>query len=273
MTPEGLDPERVRAGLDDDTPWTDIRAVHTTGSTSADVADLARDGAAEGLVLLAAHQSAGRGRLGRSWTAPPGTSLACSTLLRPETVPSNRWSWITLLAGVAVVEAVEDVAGVGAALKWPNDVLVADRKLAGILTERIDTPGGHAVVLGIGVNVTAEREDLPEGGTSLSAEAGASPTEEIPTGAALVPVAVALLRRLGAAYRDWTAAAGDPAAGLAEAYRRRCSTLGRQVRAELPGGTQVEGTAVDLDPAGRLLVRGADGAEVTVGAGDVAHLR
>jgi len=274
VTPEGLDAERVRAGLDDDTPWTDVRAVATTGSTSADVADLARDGVPEGLVLLAAHQSAGRGRLGRSWTAPPGTSLACSALLRPEAVPVNRWSWLTLLAGVAVVEALDDVAGVAAVLKWPNDVLVADRKLAGILTERIETPSGHAVVLGVGLNVTARRADLPEGGTSLSAETGTTtPTDGTATGAPLAPVAVALLRRLGAAYRDWTGTAGDPAAGLAEAYRRRCSTLGRQVRAELPGGTQVEGTAVDLDVAGRLLVRGADGAEVTVGAGDVVHLR
>ena len=272
MTGDALDAQQVRTGLGPDTPWSDVRAVPTTGSTSSDVADLARDGTPEGLVLLAAHQSEGRGRLGRSWTAPPGTSLACSALLRPEAVPVSRWSWLSLLAGVAVAEAVDDVSGVSALLKWPNDVLVGDRKLAGILAERIETPSGHAVVLGIGVNVTARREDLPEGGTSLAAEV-AGGTGENPVGLALVPVAVGLLRRLGEGYRAWTGVSGDPAGGLAEDYRRRCGTLGRRVRADLPGGTHVEGTAVDLDAAGRLVVRVVDGRQVIVGAGDVVHLR
>ncbi|HSK54470.1 MAG TPA: biotin--[acetyl-CoA-carboxylase] ligase [Jiangellales bacterium] len=273
MTGDALDAQQVRTGLGPDTPWSDVRAVPTTGSTSSDVADLARDGTPEGLVLLAAHQSRGRGRLGRSWTAPPGTSLACSALLRPEAVPVSRWSWLSLLAGVAVAEAVDDVSGVSALLKWPNDVLVGDRKLAGILAERIETPSGHAVVLGVGLNVTARPEDLPEGGTSLAAEVAGRGTGENPGGPALVPVAVALLRRLGEGYRAWTGVTGDPAGGLAEDYRRRCGTLGRRVRADLPGGTHVEGTAVDLDAAGRLVVRVVDGRQVIVGAGDVVHLR
>ncbi|MBB5788333.1 biotin--[acetyl-CoA-carboxylase] ligase [Jiangella mangrovi] len=245
--------------------WT-VHRVATTGSTNADVAAAARSGAAEGYVVVADHQSAGRGRLDRRWEAPPGTALAMSFLLRPDGVPVARWPWLPLLAGVAVVEAVAAAAGASAVLKWPNDVLLDGGKLAGILTERVDTPSGPAAVVGIGLNVLQTADQLPPGGVSLaSAGAGAAPD------AVLDAVAPAL----GERYAGWRAAGGDPlASGLAADYASRCDTVGRDVRAELPGGDAVEGRATGVDGSGRLLIATpAGGDPVAVGAGDVVHLR
>ena len=231
-----------------------------TGSTNADVAAAARAGAAEGLVVAADHQTAGRGRLGRSWDMPRGSGLAVSFLLRPVGVPAHRWPWLPLLAGVVVVEALRIHPGVETALKWPNDVLLDGAKLAGILAERVETGTGPAAVVGVGVNVSA----APEGATSLAAH----------TGRSVDPAAVlaALVDRLGARYASWRRRDGDPDAWLAAAYARLCDTLGREVRADLPGGAQVEGRAVDIDAAGRLVLMTGTGA-AAVGAGDVLHLR
>src|SRR2546427_7481658 len=115
--------------------WTDLRVVAQTGSTNADVAAAARNGAAEGLVVTAEWQSSGRGRLDRRWTLPPRAGLAVSALLRPTGIPPSRLGWLPLLAGVALVEAVRRVSEVDAVLKWPNDLLVDARKCAGILAE------------------------------------------------------------------------------------------------------------------------------------------
>lgn len=242
----------------------DVHRVATTGSTNADVAVAAREGAAEGYAVVAGHQSAGRGRLDRRWEAPPGTSLAMSFLLRPDGVPVTRWAWLPLLAGVVVVDAVAAAAGASAVLKWPNDVLLDGGKLSGILTERIETPSGPAAVVGIGLNVAQTPEQLPPGGVSLA-----------PYGAAADAVLDAVADRLAARYADWRAAGGDPdAAGLAADYARRCDTIGREVRAMLPGGDTVEGRAEAVDGSGRLLIAPAvGGMPVAVGAGDVVHLR
>src|SRR5215207_4886252 len=142
-----------------------VRRVAETGSTNADVVTLATAGAAEGTVLVADYQSAGRGRLGRSWQAPPGTGLAVSLLLRPTAVPAHRWPWLPLLTGVAVVEALRTYPGIDVVLKWPNDVLLKGGKLAGILVERVDGPAGAAAVVGVGLNVSA----APVGAASLFA--------------------------------------------------------------------------------------------------------
>lgn len=241
-----------------------VHSVDSTGSTNADVAAAARSGAAEGYAVVAYHQSAGRGRLDRRWEAPPGTSLAMSFLLRPDGVPVARWAWLPLLAGVAVVDAVAAAAGASAVLKWPNDVLLDGGKLSGILTERIETPAGPAAVAGIGLNVAQTAEQLPPGGASLA-----------PYGAGADAVLDAVAARLAEWYGAWRAAGGDPyASGLAEAYAGRCDTLGREVRAELPGGDALVGRATAVDDAGRLLVAPSGGGEpVAVGAGDVVHLR
>ena len=147
--------------------WLALEVVPSTGSTNADLLARATDpGSPEGQVLVAEEQTAGRGRLGRSWSSVPGASLTFSVLLRPDAVPAARRGWLTLLAGVAVASAVRSVGGVDAVLKWPNDVLVGDRKLAGILAEQ--SPDGSAVVIGTGLNVAAAPGELPVSAAGLA---------------------------------------------------------------------------------------------------------
>src|SRR5215204_7339169 len=141
--------------------WQRVDLVPETGSTNADLAARARDGGAPGTVLITDYQSAGRGRQGRTWTAPPGSGIAMSILLRPDGIDPRRWTWLSLLAGLAVADGVRRVANLPAVLKWPNDVLVAGRKVCGILSERVDTSQGPACVVGVGINVSIEEDQLP----------------------------------------------------------------------------------------------------------------
>ena len=232
-----------------------VSRVVSTASTNADVADAARAGEPEGYVLVADEQTAGRGRLGRSWSSPPGTSLLLSALLRPSGPPAAMWSWLPLLVGVATVEAVRAACAADAVLKWPNDVQRDGRKLAGILVERIETPVGPAAVAGVGMNITS----APEPAASLA-----------DTGVTRDGVLDALLSRLADWYQRWLAQPG--ASDLAAAYRQACGTLGQQVRVELPGGSAVTGRAVGIDEAGRLVLSTSAGERI-VGAGDIVHLR
>jgi BirA family biotin operon repressor/biotin-[acetyl-CoA-carboxylase] ligase len=244
--------------------WTDLRVVAETGSTNADVAELARTGAAEGAVLVAERQTAGRGRLGRVWQSPPRAGIAVSVLLRPAGVPTMRLGWLPLLAGVALAETVRRVSEVDAYLKWPNDLLVpGDRKCAGILAE---TVSGGAVVLGIGLNTSLRQDELPRADAISLVLAGASSVDRD-------PLLRHLLRTLSVWYGRWREAGGDPdGSGVREAYRYHCGTLGRRVRVELPGGDLVEGVAADVDGDGRLLVTTEEGSRA-VAAGDVLHVR
>jgi BirA family biotin operon repressor/biotin-[acetyl-CoA-carboxylase] ligase len=267
--------------------WRRIEVVRETGSTNADVAEAARAGKEEGYVLVAEAQSAGRGRLGRTWTAPPRSGLFLSVLLRPNDVPPARWGWLPLLAGTAARTAVDAVSGVPVRLKWPNDLIVVEesdgstdsstdssketaygaaRKLGGILVERVETPTGPAAVVGLGLNVSVRRDELPAAhATSLVLEGAKAADRDT--------VLRAVLREIERWYTDWSVVGGDPmASGLASAYAASCATFGRRVRVELPGGAPVEGEAVGLDGDGRLLVRDAEG-ERAYGAGDVVHLR
>jgi BirA family biotin operon repressor/biotin-[acetyl-CoA-carboxylase] ligase len=240
----------------------DLRVVASTGSTNADLAALARQGAPAGTVLVAEHQTSGRGRLDRRWTAPPRSALTFSVLLRPRDVPPTRWPWLPLLVGCAVVEAVRLTTKQDAKLKWPNDVLLNGKKLAGILVERSD----EAAIVGIGLNVSLRAEELPtDTATSLTAEAGDE--AEIDRD----PLLRAILRALGALTEAWQDAAGDPV-GLRESYKARCATLGRRVRILLPDRT-VEGKATDVDTDGRLVVELDNGDKKEFGAGDVVHVR
>ena len=251
--------------------WQRIDVVDATGSTNADLAEAARSGAPGGTVLVADHQTAGRGRLGRSWTAPPGSGFALSVLLRPE-VPLERWTWLPLLAGLAVSDALRQQTGLPAEVKWPNDVLVLGRKLCGVLAERVETDSGPAVVLGMGVNVSLGEDELPvPTATSVVLARAELGVAGVPV--ARTPLVSSVLRCLERDLQRWedVAAADDPDA-VALAYRERCSTLGRQVRISLSDGTVVEGLARDVDGSGRLVLETADGSR-TFGAGDVVHLR
>ena len=246
-------------------PYAAVDVVASVPSTNTALAAAARDGAADRTVLIAEHQTAGRGRAARSWVAPARSGLVLSVLLRPARVPAARWGWLPLLAGVALGCTVTTLSSVPAALKWPNDLLLGAgrRKAAGILAEVVPGP---AVVLGIGLNVTVEPEELPvPGATSLAAEQAGCTDRDV--------LLLALLGNLDEQLRQWSEHGGDPvASGLREAYRQRCATLGEPVRVDLPGGSAVTGRAVDLDAEGRLVVLTAGGPRA-LAAGDVTHVR
>jgi BirA family transcriptional regulator, biotin operon repressor / biotin---[acetyl-CoA-carboxylase] ligase len=247
--------------------WRDLEVVESTGSTNADLLARALAGEPAGAVLAAEEQRAGRGRMGRTWTSPPRAALTFSVLLKPA-VPPGRRGWLPLLTGVAVATAVTQVAGVETTIKWPNDLLTADAKLAGILAEA----SGDAVVVGIGLNVSTEPAEFPP------ARPGALPATSLrAAGATALDRASLLLAILGELehwYRAWQRAGGDPdRSGLRAEYTRLSATIGRTVRAELPGGQALSGPAVGVDSDGRLLVRVSSGSEVAVAAGDVVHLR
>ena len=249
--------------------WRAIDVVASTGSTNADL--LARAREPEGTVLATEHQQAGRGRLGRTWITPPRAALTFSLLVKPDVPPSRR-GWLPLLTGVAVAEALTAVTDLQATLKWPNDVLSAQGKLAGILAEA----AADAIVVGIGVNVSTEQAELPDRGP------GALPAASLLTSGAKAqtlertPMLLAILDTFERWYLAWREAGGDPErSGLRAEYVKRSGTIGRQVRAELPGGQALSGPAVGVDGDGRLLVRPSSGADgvVSVAAADVVHLR
>jgi len=238
-----------------------FEVVAETASTNALVADRAREGAPDGLVVMAEHQTAGRGRLDRTWETPPGTALTFSMLLRP-TAPPATWPWLPLLTGLGAATALQRL-GYAATVKWPNDVLIGERKVGGILVERVETPTGAAAVVGIGINTGMAADQLPvPTATSLSLEPG---PEDTP---ARDEVLVAVVEAVRALYDDWQR---DPGA-LAERYGAACVTVGRRVRVELPAGGTLEGEAVAVDDAGRLVVETSEGRH-QVGAGDVVHVR
>lgn len=231
-----------------------------TTSTNADVAAEARDRAAEGLVITAEHQSSGRGRLDRQWESPPRAGVLVSALLRPP-VAASAWPLLPLLTGLAVVEAVISVGRLDARVKWPNDVMVGGRKLAGILCERVD----DAVVVGVGLNVSLTADELPiETATSLAIEGGITDRE---------PLLKELLRSLARRYLAWCDTAGAPGSVL-PAYRERCETIDRDIMLALPGGQTVTGVATAIDDEGSLVVLdNATGRTRSWLVGDVTHVR
>jgi BirA family transcriptional regulator, biotin operon repressor / biotin---[acetyl-CoA-carboxylase] ligase len=256
-----------------------LRVLPEVDSTNTALLGAAADGAPHASVVIAEAQNAGKGRLGRTWVAPPRSGLFVSILLRPQ-IPPSRWGWLPLLAGVAARSAVARVSELEVALKWPNDLILAgakdadidtaygtDRKLGGILAEQGGNEAEPYVVVGIGINVTLRADELPAPHATSLLLAGAKVTDRD-------TILRVLLRTFGSWYTDWAAADGDAeASGLAAAYRAACATIDRPVRAELPGGVTISGHATDLDADGRLVVRTADGTSTPIGAGDVVHLR
>jgi len=257
-----LDGPALSAALTRDSAlWRSLEVVQEIGSTNVALAAAAADDAPEGTVLVAEHQVSGRGRLDRVWTSPPRAGLTVSFLLRPD-VPAARRGWLPLLTGVALAEAVGEVTGVRASLKWPNDLLALDgRKLAGILAESSST----AVVVGVGLNVSTTTAELPDTATSLSRVTGATVDR--------APVLLAFLRAVERRYRQWTAALGDPvSSGLARDYLAWSSTVGTDVAVSLPDGSTLEGRATAVDWDGRLVVATPAG-QVELASGDVRHVR
>lgn len=266
MTSDADRPTLTRDGLRRalaDLPWRDVQVVASTGSTNADVAARAVAGAAEGLVLAADEQTHGRGRLGRSWSSPPGASVSVSVLLRPSLAPPL-WGWLPLLAGLAVAAGVAQECGLDARLKWPNDVLVEQGrpgKIAGVLLERTS----DAAVVGFGINTSMSAAELPVPEASSVVLAGGSVAD--PDG-----LVAGCLRHLFRRYTALVAAGDAVGSGLAAEYRDRCTTIGRDVVVHLPSGESLRGRAVGVDDGGRLLVA-ADGGTRAVAAGDVLHVR
>lgn len=205
-------------------------------------------------MAVADHQTAGRGRLGRSWEAPPGASLLMSVLLRPNVGP-QRLHLATAAVALAAADALDRLAGLVVGLKWPNDLVVDDLKLAGVLAEVLPGADGVAVVVGLGLNLEWPADQLLPTATAVNVAAGTAPGRD--------EVLAALLGRLGEWYADLDSVAG--------AYRARCVTIGRLVRVELVDES-FTGRALDVDGDGHLLVDVGTCLR-TVTAGDVVHLR
>lgn len=245
------------------TRFTDVRVLTETDSTNLRVLELARDGAPEGVVLVADHQTAGRGRRGRTWSAPPGTSLLVSALVRPPG-PLSLAHLVTSAAALAAADACAEITGVEPSLKWPNDLVIADadgtRKLAGLLAESVvEGDRLSAVVVGMGMNVnwpSSLPADLAATAVALNSLVGS----DVERSTLLVSWLVGFDRLLGALDQ------------VAARYRDRCSTLGRDVRVELADGT-VEGRAADLTDDGHLLLDTATSGRLELTVGDVVHLR
>jgi BirA family biotin operon repressor/biotin-[acetyl-CoA-carboxylase] ligase len=238
------------------TGWRQLDVVEQTGSTNADLLARAASGSdIAGAVLIAEHQTAGRGRQGRTWSATPRAQISMSVGVSVVDVPVTAWAWLSLATGVAVVDAVTAITDVRGGLKWPNDVLVRGGKLAGILAE-VARP---VIVVGLGLNVT-QAPDGVDGATSLRDLGVAAPGRD--------RLVCGLLRELDTRIGQWRNA--DPQ--LAADYRARSLTIGSRVRALLPGGDEVVGIATDIDDQGRLCLEAED-RTVVVSAGDVVHLR
>jgi len=252
--------------------FTNLIVLDSVDSTNRYAADAARDGAAEGLVVVAGHQLAGRGRRGRTWLAPPGGALLCSIVFRPALDLADLHV-LGPLVGLAALDAVAETAGLVARLKWPNDLVVGERKLAGVLAELVEPPtaSAHAaVVVGIGLNLswtagfkallTDDGSALGERATTVEEATGTSPSRD----ALLDELTSALERRYAALERGG-------ARSLMADYRAACSTIGRLVEITTPLGSFV-GRATSVADDGRLAVATAAG-EVLVDSADVVHLR
>ncbi|MFC9787682.1 biotin--[acetyl-CoA-carboxylase] ligase [Rhodococcus sp. NPDC127528] len=269
--PLGVDALRkalVSTGPDGDPRafYSTLDVVEETGSTNADLLARAADSALDRAVLIAEYQDHGRGRHARSFVAPPRSGISVSVLLRMPGLPLDRMGWLPLLTGVATVNALRSVAEVDATLKWPNDVQIDGKKVAGILAEVAATSPVPSVVVGVGLNVTITQEELPVP-TATSLQLADAATTDRDT------LARAMLRELALQWSAWRDDEWRTDA-LAADYRARCGTLGQRVRVELPADRELLGLASDVDEQGRIVVRPDGGGEpVAVSAGDVTHLR
>jgi BirA family transcriptional regulator, biotin operon repressor / biotin---[acetyl-CoA-carboxylase] ligase len=259
-------PQRPRLNIDilhagiSGTEWRSVDVVDETGSTNADLIARASAGMdIVGAVLLAEHQTAGRGRHGRHWSAPPRSQISMSVGVDTTGVPPAAWGWLPLLTGLCVAHTVRTSYGIDAGVKWPNDVLVGTGKLAGILAE-VSAP---VIVVGLGLNVSLTGDDLPDPNAVSLSMLGHEADRSTLT--------CSLLQELSSRLHGWRSARGVDAA-LAADYRAVSTTIGTRVRAVLPNDSEIVGIATDIDDAGRLLINDGE-TTVTVSAGDITHLR
>ena len=240
------------------------RRIHCYDATDStmDVAQrLAAAGEPEGSVVVAEAQGKGRGRMGRTWISPKGKGIYLSVILRPQ-LQLAEIPKITLVAAVAAARAVEGTTGLKPEIKWPNDLLIGGKKIAGILTElNAELNRVNTVVVGIGLNVNTPADKLPAHGTSLARELGEKVNR--------LELARALLTQLDKTYTQFLKQGMDP---VLEAWRGFAGFLGRRVRVVVEGRT-LDGQAVDVDPSGALLVRTDTGLVESVSAGEVLLVR
>lgn len=263
-SPDILIPAEIAAGLSTRIIGSELVCFHETDSTNTVAFRLAEDGGAEGTVVIAESQKKGKGRLGRHWISPPGVNLYCSIILRPPILPLNA-SQLTFLSAVAVARAIAKTTTLAPCIKWPNDVLVNGRKVAGLLNEMsAETEKVNFVILGIGVNINMAREDFPADlrhpASSLLLESGkpVSRTAFIRS----------LLENLEELYELYLAEGYPP---VREAWLSSCNMLGRRVRVTFHE-RETEGVATGIDEEGALLVQRDDGKVERVLAGDVSIL-
>ncbi|WP_457147728.1 biotin--[acetyl-CoA-carboxylase] ligase [Mycobacterium sp. URHB0021] len=258
-----LDAALLRIGaIGAEGPWRRLDVVAQTGSTNADLLARAATEDIDGSVLIAEHQTEGRGRNGRTWTTVPRAQITLSVGVNAHGVPADAWGWVPLAAGVALVDAVASGTGVECGLKWPNDALVGGKKLAGILAEV--APTKSTIVVGVGLNITLSAEDARNPSATSLLDVGVSAPDRN-------RLVVLLLSELGSRFEEWRAS-GGPGPRLIADYRKHCITVGSPVRAILPGGREVVGIARSVDNQGRLCVE-TDGRTVPIAAGDVTHVR
>ncbi|HSV41695.1 MAG TPA: biotin--[acetyl-CoA-carboxylase] ligase [Nocardioidaceae bacterium] len=258
--PEPRRPPLDRSAVADVTGYWRVDVLQETASTNVDLAGRARAGEPAGLVLVAEHQTSGRGRLDRTWEAPARAGLTFSVLLRPA-AEAEQWPWLPLVAGLATLRGVRRASGLpGVALKWPNDVLLGGAKVAGILLERVETDEGAAAIAGIGINVSTTPDELPVPTATSLAIAGAEVDRAV--------LLTAVLAELPGLLELWELGTDE----LRAAYVAECDTLGQVVEVSLPSGETLTGRAVGIDEQGRLDVETASG-RTAVGAGDVVHVR
>jgi BirA family biotin operon repressor/biotin-[acetyl-CoA-carboxylase] ligase len=266
-----LDVRALRRALVDgpQASWSRLDVVAETGSTNADlIAGVANY--ADRTALIAEHQDSGRGRHARPFSGAPRSQILVSMLLKFPGIDPAVLGWVSLMTGIALVDALRTVGEVDARLKWPNDVLIGGKKVSGILAEVAAHGPSPTVVIGLGVNVTMTVDELPvPTATSLALEGAAVLDRDT--------LVRAILRGMAAEVDSWRDSNWNTDA-LAHRYRERCGTIGQRVRVDLPGGDEKVGTAVDVDEHGRIVIEvehpGADHPSVlAVAAGDVTHLR
>jgi len=233
-----------------------------TGSTNKDLLSRA-EGLPEFYVLATDFQTAGKGRMERSWEASPGSSVMASILLRPRFSQSSGIGWLSLLTALAITRAVSDL-GLAPKIKWPNDVLIGEKKVSGILAEAATDLS--CVVIGFGINVNQSTQQLPvDSATSLLLENAGSVNRD--------QLLAAVIENIKQLYVDLSSASGDAqVSGLRKAILEISATVGNQVSVEFPDGRKVLGLAKDIDETGRLVVV-TQNETLSVSAGDVLHLR